>query len=205
MRRPKFLYFDLGMVLVTFSIERMCRQMAQLCGIADEQVRQSLFADGLHERYEVGEVSTAEYFEHFCRTTGTRCDLGALRTAAGDIFELNRPMLPVVCQLAAAGWPLGILSNTCECHWQYLWERYRFLRSFRVQALSYEIRALKPQAAIFRTAAELAGVDPQQVFFTDDIAGHVAGARAAGFDAVQYTSTPQLVAELRNRGVEFNY
>jgi len=205
MQRPTFLYFDLGMVLLTFSIDRMCRQMAQLCKIDDQQVRQALFADGLHEKYEMGEISTADYLDHFCRATGTRADSHALWTAAGDIFDLNHTMLPVVSQLAAAGWPLGVLSNTCECHWSYALERYRFLRSFRVHALSFEIRAAKPKAAIFRAAAELAGVAPQEVFFTDDIGGHVAGARAAGFDAVQYTTTPQLVAELRKRGVDFNY
>jgi hypothetical protein len=39
----------------------------------------------------------------------------------------------------------------------------------------------------------------------DDVPGHVAAANEAGFDAVQYTTTPALVAELRNRGVTFNY
>jgi putative hydrolase of the HAD superfamily len=76
---------------------------------------------------------------------------------------------------------------------------------FEVHALSYRIGAAKPEPAIFAAAAELAGVAPQEVFFTDDLPRHVAGARAAGFDAVQYTSTPQLVAELRARGARFNY
>ena len=51
----------------------------------------------------------------------------------------------------------------------------------------------------------LAGVAPQDIFFTDDIPGHVEGARRAGFDAVQYTTTPQLVNDLHDRGVRFNY
>ena len=71
--------------------------------------------------------------------------------------------------------------------------------------MSFEIGALKPDAAIFCKAVELAGCRPEEVFYVDDIAGHVAGARAVGFDAVQYTTTLELVRELRNRGVEFNY
>jgi HAD superfamily hydrolase (TIGR01509 family) len=74
-----------------------------------------------------------------------------------------------------------------------------------IHALSYRIGACKPDVAIFRRAAELAGQRPQDIFFTDDLAENVAGAKAAGFDAVQYTSTPQLVAELRQRGIRFNY
>jgi hypothetical protein len=42
-------------------------------------------------------------------------------------------------------------------------------------------------------------------FYTDDIAGHVTGARDVGMDAVVYTSTDELVKELRKRGVDFNY
>ena len=36
---PKFLYFDLGRVLLHFSIERMCRQMADVAGIEPGAVR----------------------------------------------------------------------------------------------------------------------------------------------------------------------
>jgi HAD superfamily hydrolase (TIGR01549 family) len=101
---------------------------------------------------------------------------------------------------------LGVLSNTCQSHWEHCRRKFCILReSFSVYALSYEIHEMKPDAAIFQAAAELAGVAPEQIFFTDDMAGHVAGARAAGVDAVQYVSTPQLAAELRSRGVRVNY
>ena len=62
-----------------------------------------------------------------------------------------------------------------------------------------------PTKAIFRAAAELAGCRPEKIFYVDDVAGHVAAAQAAGFDAVQYTTTAGLVAELRKREVRFNY
>jgi HAD superfamily hydrolase (TIGR01509 family) len=76
---------------------------------------------------------------------------------------------------------------------------------FETIALSYQIGAVKPEPRIFAAAAELAGVPPSEIFFVDDIPGHVAAARIAGFDAVQYTTTPALVIDLRQRGVRFNY
>ena len=83
--------------------------------------------------------------------------------------------------------------------------RYGILSElFSVHALSFEIGAVKPHAAIFHRAAELAGCRPEEIFYTDDIAGHVAGAKGVGFDAVVYTSTAELVKELRTRKVEFN-
>ncbi len=116
-------------------------------------------------------------------------------------------MVPVLAGLEGAGYRLGLLSNTSACHWaHFLHADYALIPSiFSVLALSFEIGALKPDPAMYAAAAELAGARPQDIFFCDDILGHVAAARQAGFDAVQYTSTPALVADLGSRGVRFNY
>ncbi len=202
-----FIYFDLGNVLAMFDHQRGCRQMAEVTGVPAEQVWQIVFESELNHRYDLGEITTAEFYEEYCRQTGKRPDFDKLLYAAGDIFQINRSLIPVVGQLESAGHRLGILSNTNECHWRFI-ERagYGVLpAAFSVHALSYELHALKPDAKIYHAAAELAGVPPQDIFFCDDIAGHVAGARAVGYDAVQYTTTPELVGELRKRGVRFNY
>jgi len=206
MMQPEFLYFDLGKVLLHFDIEQMFRQMGAASGVDPQRVQQAVFQDGLQAEYETGRVSSRQFYETFCRRTGARPDYHKLLLAANDIFELKVDVLPVVTQLSAAGYQMGILSNTCESHWQYCAKRFSILReTFAVHALSYRIGAAKPQPAIYRAAAELAGVEPPKIFFVDDIPEHVAGAKAAGFDAVAYTSTPQLVAELRQREVRFNY
>jgi len=203
---PKFLYFDLGMVLVTFSVRRMCQQMADVTGLAPERVQEALFDGQIQHRYEMGQIATREFYEAFCQATHTRADFDRLLAAASDIFEIHAPTLPVVAQLRQAGHRLGILSNTCEAHWEHCLGRYRVLAEcFDVYALSYRTGTTKPDVAIFRAAAEMAGVDPQEIFYTDDLAGHIAGARSAGFDAVQFTTAANLAEELRRRGVRFNY
>ena len=202
---PKFIYFDLGKVLVDFSFERMYRQMGEAAGIDPGQV-QAVLAAGLQADYETGKLDSRAAHEVFCRQTGTRPDYEAFSLACNDIFTPIDSMLPVVAQLYHAGHRLGILSNTCEGHWNHCLGRYAMLRElFSVYALSFEIGVLKPDAAIFRKAAELAGCRPAEIFYADDISGHVAGARSVGLDAVAYTSTAELVKELRKRGVEFNY
>ena len=122
----------------------------------------------------------------------------ALAYAASDIFELNYSMSAVLGRLIAARQRLGMLSNTCDMHWQYISTgRYWFVpNEFEAIVLSYRVQLMKPDPQIFLHAAELAGVRPEEVFYVDDMPQHVAGARAAGFDAVQYTTTPAFVAEL---------
>ena len=203
---PKFLYFDLGKVLVNFSVDQMLDQIGVVAGIDAEAVRAAVFDGGLMRRHETGRLSDRQFYEEFCAATGSRPDFQALAAAAGDIFTLNLPMLPLVTQLRQAGYPMGILSNTCATHWEYCLARYRIIaEGFAVHALSFRIGVVKPEAAIFHAAAELAGARPKEIFFVDDMAEHVAGARAVGFDAVQFTSAEVLSAELRAREVQFNY
>jgi len=206
MTQPNFLYFDLGIVLVDFSIERMLQQLSDASGADTALIEDVVFGNGLQEKSERGQVSGREFYDVFCRKTGTNPDYETLRQAGSDIFELNLSMLPVVTQLRQAGYRMGILSNTCESHWEHCRGRYRIIEEdFEIHALSFRIGAAKPETEIFRTAVELAGVTPGEVFFVDDLADNVAGANAAGFDAVQYTTTPRLVADLWERGIRFNY
>ena len=203
---PTFLYFDLGNVLVNFTVERMLRQIAEVALVDRQQVDDALFEGKLQRQYESGQLSSGDFYDTFCELTGSRVGFDALARAGSDIFEINASMIPVVTQLRQAGYRLGILSNTCETHWQHCYQRFSIVaEGFHVRALSYRIGACKPEAKIFQAAVEMAGRPPEEIFFVDDLPQHVAGAKAFGFDAVQYTSTPQLVADLRARGIRFNY
>jgi len=202
---PKFIYFDLGKVLVDFSFEKLCRQIGEVAGLDPQQVAQA-FAAGLQVDYELGKLDSRGFYERFRRESGTSPAYDAFFRAYNEIFTPITSMWPIAAQLYQAGHRLGILSNTCESHWNYCLRQYGILRElFSIYALSFEIGAVKPSAAIFGKAAELAGCRPEEIFYADDIAGHIAGARSVGIDAVVYTSTATLVGDLRKRGVLFDY
>jgi len=206
MSTPRFIYFDLGKVLVDFSIERMCRQIGQVVGLDAQQVHEAIYGNGLQRQYERGLISDRQYYEHFCRLTGTRPDPRQLWLAGSDIFELNRSVLPIITQLVQNRWPLGMLSNTCRQHWEFITRRFPVLLSlFPIRVLSFEVHAAKPEVEIFRAAAEKAKVPPGEIFFVDDVADNVRGAQQAGFDAMQYTTAWELAAALTDRGVRLSY
>ncbi len=205
--RPSFLYFDLGNVLLKFDHRLACRQMGELAGVPAEKVWEIVFASDLEMRYEAGEIDDRGFYEIFCGQTDSRPDFAGLLLAGSAIFRPNYSIFPVVAALDAAGYRMGILSNTCPAHWAYCsGGRYGLIdAAFGVYALSYELRACKPGAEIYEKAARLAGFPPPEIFFVDDVAANVDGARAAGMDAVHYTTTDALASELRRRGIEFNY
>jgi putative hydrolase of the HAD superfamily len=202
-----FIYFDLGNVVAFFDRRQACQQMGAVASIDPERVEQLVFHTPLNDRFERGEISSREFYDEFCRETGTKPDFAALFHAKSDIFRLNYSLLPVIARLEDAGFRLGLLSNTSPCHWEFLCSQgYGILpHAFPVRALSYEIGALKPEPKMYEAAAKLAGASASEIFFCDDTPGHVTAAKEAGFDAVQYTTTPKLVADLRSRGLKFNY
>jgi glucose-1-phosphatase len=204
---PSFLYFDLGNVVLWFDHDLACRQMGAVAGVPAKQVHEAVYASGLEHEYELGAIDDRQFYEAFCEKTGARPDMAALLSAGSDIFKLNVPIMPVIAALDSAGYRLGLLSNTCAAHWTFCGQgRFGILHfAFHVYALSFQIGVCKPDPKIFAAAAQMAGVAPEEIFFVDDIVGHVTAARAAGFDAVLYTGVQDLVEELRARELRFNY
>lgn len=202
----KFIYFDLGNVLLFFDHHRACRQLAQLSGAAERQIWDALFTSGLELEYEAGRVSSRQMHEAFLAATGSAVGFDAFANAFSDIFEINIPLKVILGQLKFCRHRLGLLSNTNEMHWRLFTDgRYALLPdAFEQCVLSHEVGALKPEAAIFQAAIQRAGVAPQEIFYLDDIPGHVAGARALGIDAVQFTDAPSLLTEMRRRGIGLN-
>jgi len=199
---PSFVYFDLGNVIATFDRERAFRQMAAVCGAGQEAVREAVMG-GLQQDLEAGRIDWPGFHEAFSRLTGTAADTDDLAAAAADMFELNVEILPVIAAVERAGVPIGILSNTCEIHWRHLLDRRWGVLpgGFREFVLSNEVRAAKPDPAIFARAAERAGVPTAAIFFTDDLPEHVAAARQAGWDAELFTGAATLLEQLHRRGL----
>lgn len=205
---PEFLYFDLGNVLLTFDNGRMCRQMGELLGADEASVRDFVMPTGgagdLQWRFECGLLSEADYLQQLADHFGASPDPEALAVAASDIFAPIEPTMRLADTLAKAGWRLGLLSNTNAAHWRFVMDgRYPVLRSaFEVGMTSFAARSMKPDAGIYGQAIEAARVPAERVFFTDDKPENAAGARAVGIDAVVFTSTEQLIADLKERGIE---
>lgn len=204
---PQLLLFDVGNVLLFFDHHLACHQLGELLGMDEQKLWDLLFESGFELKYERGEMTSDEFYEAFCEMIDARPAFADVAYASSAIFRVNPPVHAIAAQLEAMGYRLGLLSNTSEMHWNYFSDgRYNIIpRIFDIAVLSFEVDALKPDRAIYEKAAEMGGVKTEEIFFVDDIAGHVAGARDAGVDAVQYTTPSALVADLRKRGIGINF
>lgn len=203
LRRPAFVYLDLGRVVVDFDHAIAWGNVASLTGLAETDIERFFTDADRPRRIETGELAWSDLHADFVRETGTPVDAEALFRAAGAIFTLRAEMLPVIAGIERAGLPLGILSNTCDAHWQHLLRcRYGILPGgIGPLVLSYEVGAMKPHPSIYEVATREAGVAAESIFFCDDIPAHVDAARAAGWDAEVFVGARQLVEQLAERGV----
>lgn len=205
---PTFLYFDLGNVLFTFSHQRACAQIANVAGLAYEQVVGFVLGpqerESLLWKFEHGLVSEEQFFHQFCETFEVAPDRQALDFAAADMFSPIDSSFDLVERLHAAGHRLGILSNTNPVHWRFLTDgRFPLLNShFEQYVTSFAAGSMKPDRRIYDQAIHQAGVPAEEIFFVDDRVENVDGARAVGIDAVRYVGRQQLLCDLHNRGIQ---
>ena len=81
---------------------------------------------------------------------------------------------------------LYLLSNTNAVHWEEGRKRFDY-RGHRAEDffdqifLSNELHELKPSPDIFRKVAQLAGIEPEETFFVDDLQASCDAAAALGF------------------------
>lgn len=199
-----FCYFDLGNVLLFFSHRRAAEQLARLAECSADEVWQFAYASDVNHRCDASRMSAHEFCDLFRQQFGVTHDDATIRHAASDIFTANTPMIETLTQLKQAGCRIGVLSNTCDMHVEWLVEQRRFPplpEVFDEHVYSYRERLMKPERSIYELAARRAGVAPSEVFYVDDLEANVLGARAAGFDAVVYTSPESFRAALVERGL----
>jgi glucose-1-phosphatase len=203
----RFLYFDLGNVLLSFSTHRFCDQVACTVGVDASEIEPLLAPQGdlpsTFWRFERGDITAEELHVLLCKLGACHIPVDAIAHAASDIFTPIVENLALVERLHASGLRLGILSNTNPWHWHFVsGGRFKPLTTaFEQIVTSYEARAMKPEAAIYHHAIERAGVAPGEIFFVDDRPENVAGALAVGMDAVVYRDPETLAHDLRARAI----
>ena len=202
-RADRFVFFDMGNVLLNFDHQVAWQQMARLCEVEPDMVRKTVFEDPMQLRYERGELSSREYYDSFCQQLQVQPDYDLLMKAASDIFQPAHEVIQLVVGLQAAGCHLGLLSNTCEAHWEWIQALgFRWLETcFETFVLSYKVRCLKPDPQIYVIAAREACRQPAELLLIDDRPENVTAARAAGWEAIHFVGVVDLVEQLQLRHV----
>ena len=207
----RFLFFDLGNVLIRFCTDRLFLQTGVALGQTPQWVFKYLYSPEMLRQAECGHLSTEEFYQYVCKCLpGKEVPFETLLTAVNDIFWLNEPMLSTLAQITGTTLPLGLLSNIGPWHWEYCQatfpEIFRHIPSNHI--LSYKVGAMKPSREIYAAAFQVAqqtasNIAPNEILFIDDLEKNVQGAKAFGFDAIPYSykNHETLLEQLRLREI----
>jgi len=200
MNSPRAVVFDLGKVLLDFDYGKVVQRLAATGRGNLEQVRSLLLESSLLQRYELGELDSAQFYRELQSALDLNLDYGAFRAAFGDIFSPIPEMIAAQANLRAHGVPTLILSNTNEIAVTHIRERYPFFHQFDGWVLSHEVGAMKPDTPIYQVLEALAHRTGSELFYLDDVPANVAAARARGWQAIVHTSPQASLAQLRDAG-----
>jgi putative hydrolase of the HAD superfamily len=139
----------------------------------------------------------ARQVEQVLRTEyGSRVDLSDFAATWFTDRAANAQWLDVLVRIRQRGTTVGLLSNMVPA-WDPYWRRMVPPdRYFDEVVLSFQVGHRKPGRDIFELARRRVGATPQQCVLVDDLPDNCAGAEAAGWRAVAFTTAPDAAARL---------
>jgi putative hydrolase of the HAD superfamily len=193
------LLFDLGGVMTEIDFERVTARWAAHAGQPHAAIRGRFTHDEAYERHERGEIGSGEYFASLRRSLGIDLTDAQFLDGWNALFVDVIPGFAEELARVAARLPVYAFTNTNPAHEAYWSVRFADdLKLFRKVFVSSTIGLRKPDKAAFDHVAREIGVPAGRILFFDDSPANVAGARAAGLQAVQVRSNADVAYALRS-------
>ena len=173
--------FDLGGVLIQLDVNRCFRAFERLMG--EENMRAVLGMDSngegvkavsvaskqLMADFERGMISSETFLVQilqYCHPGTTTDDI--LEAWMSMLDELPEERLAFVDSLRAKGYPVYLLSNGNDLHYDFINRKYGLENHFDGFFLSQKMHMAKPEPQIFEAVHAAIG-NPENVIFIDDI------------------------------------
>ena len=208
MKTIKAIIFDMGGVLVDLDIEDCKAAFKSMLGFeAIDELIDPCHQKGIWGDLEEGTLSSEDFRAQILAGSrpGSTADL--VDKAMWHILVGIRPYKAELLNRLAESYDLYLLSNNnaiCMPCSRRLFEDAGapLEKVFRKCFLSYEMKALKPSEAFYRSVVEQIGLPSENMIFIDDSQKNVDGAEAAGLPSVYYqpgSDLSQLIADILGR------
>jgi glucose-1-phosphatase len=176
--------FDLGKVLLHFDWQLMLDRVAEKAPLPPDEISRLLKEDRQVLAYEVGGITSAKFFSHLKKLLKYKGTAKEMRACFSDIFK-PMPEHIALAALLAPHYPLALISNTNEAHIVHAEATYSFFSLFPVRIYSHQVKAMKPNRAIYQAALKaLGGIDPLETLFIDDVEANILGAVKLGWQTI---------------------
>ena len=191
------LLYDFGGVVVKIDFDWIFARWAELAGVPMRQVKERFTHGGAYRRHERGEIDLPAYYEALRGELGIDLTDEQFTDGWQRVFGPEHPSVVAAIRQLAPVIPQYLLSNTNRTHYEYFRERYAAaLSPLRRLFVSCDMDARKPERAAFEQVSREIGVPLERIYFLDDTAENVEGARALGMKAAHIRSPDDVMRAL---------
>lgn len=198
MSRIDTVIFDVGRVLVHLDFRAILRFLAEH-GVDVSHIGELLERIDL-AGYERGEFDGEALLARIAALATRPMDRVVMRAHWVDIFVPQAGMLSLARRLAESH-RVFILSNVGDLHWAHLDRQYGIASIGHGAMPSFQVRAAKPDPAIYRRAEETFGLEPRRTVFIDDLVANIDTARQRGWRGIHHRDEASTTEDLRALGV----
>jgi putative hydrolase of the HAD superfamily len=200
-RKYSVIVFDLGNVIIPFDYSKPLQYFNNLKpGLGDRFAQLYKNNYHVHRQFEKGKLSKEEYLKTMIEWLDDLITGNQFCEVFSDIFSLNEDVIALLPKLKK-DYILCLLSNTNQIHEEYGYKHYEFMKYFDKLFLSHEVGAIKPEEEIYKAVEVFTQKPSAEHIFIDDIQEYVDGAKACGWDAIQFNGYQDLVEQLKIKGV----
>jgi putative hydrolase of the HAD superfamily len=191
--------FDYGKVLVTEPTGAERVQMAGIVGISLAEFDELYWRDRLD--YDKGLQTAIEYWQEIANAAGKVLMLPQIERLSaldsGSWMHFDEVMWEFVAELRESGKRVAILSNMPRDLGETIKSQTQRFVGFDHVTLSYEVKSVKPEAAIYEDCLRGIGTELKRTVFFDDKIANVKGAEMLGLAAVEFLDRDAVLGMVR--------
>lgn len=198
-KQIKAIVFDLGNTLIKIDYKPFLVNTG-LDGKFNEMEIYNLLEE-LTQKYEKGKIDSRSFYsivnkELRLDVTYEKFALAWCSVATDLIIGMD-----TLIQEMSNKYPLYLLSNTNELHFEYILKIFPQLKIFNKYFLSYNVGAMKPDVEIYKYMLENMPFKASEILFVDDKEINTATATLLGIDAVRFSSSHELINILKMKNI----
>ena len=191
---------DMGNVLLEWDKDKI------LQGVSDTKkdyliLDKTIFQSGLWERLDLGTMSREELVLKVVSMIGSTYQKKVEEVIWNwpSYIDIYREVFPVLSELKKKGDRIFVLSNTSKVFYDLLDEQLSPLKELLDGfVLSCDIKAIKPDLAMFKEILDKYQLDPANCVFLDDIEDNTSAAEKLGIKAYQVKKRSDVVDILKS-------
>ena len=192
----KAIIFDYGNVISALDNNLFLKEISGCSHKTVSELHELIYVTSdLPTLYETGLITSDEFFVQIKKLCGLSISQSDFIRAFTGIFTPIQSTLDLIEQLKP-DYRLALLSNTNEWDFRFEIAKIRVFDLFDTVTVSYRIKAMKPDRAIYLDALNKLGLKPEECIYIDDIKEYADAASAIGIRGIHYIDHDSLLESL---------